>query len=152
MNPDLNLPKFELKIKENEIWDCLRLKYVKLTPEEWVRQNFIYYLMSLGYSKNLMQSEKLVKYNSLNKRCDIIVYDNFGNPQIIVECKAPKIKLSKDTFYQIAKYQSTIKATLLILTNGLQHINAILNHKTQAISIIKETPSISELESLRSNF
>jgi len=152
MDPKLNLPNISLSIKEDKVWDMLRKKYVKLTPEEWVRQHFIHYLIQSGYSKNLMQSEQLVRYNMMSKRCDILVSDNAGAPCLIVECKAPTIKLNEDTFYQIAKYYHVLRAPLLVLTNGLEHIYAILNPKNNKISYLKELPSKQELESLINDF
>ena len=151
--PQLNLPKIEPKLKGDQIWDALRCRYVKHTPEEWVRQHMIGFLCNhLEYSKNLMQSEHTVKYNNMQKRCDIIAFNNTLSPLLIVECKAPQIKLSEDTFYQIAKYNFTIKAPLLILTNGMDHVHALMNPETKSIDFLKELPSKSELESLTHNF
>jgi hypothetical protein len=140
--PILNLPKAELKLKNNHIWDVLRQKYVLHTPEEWVRQHFIHYLIDLGYSKNLMASEKLVKYNNMSKRCDIVAFNNKNETLLIVECKAPHIKLTQDTFFQIAKYNSVLNAKYLILTNGIQHIIAFVDKKNNQISFLKEIPQM----------
>lgn len=138
----LNLPKADLKLLDNQIWDVLRQKYVLHTPEEWVRQHFIHYLMALGYSKNLMASEKLVKYNNMSKRCDIVAFNNKNETLLIVECKAPHIKLTQDTFYQIAKYNSVLNAKYLILTNGIQHIIAFVDKQNNEISFLKDIPTI----------
>jgi len=140
--PMLNLPKADLKLLDNQIWDVLRQKYVLHTPEEWVRQHFIHYLMALGYSKNLMASEKLVKYNNMSKRCDIVAFNNKNETLLIVECKAPHIKLTQDTFYQIAKYNSVLNAKYLILTNGIQHIIAFVDKQNNEISFLKDIPTI----------
>jgi len=138
--PNLNLPKANLKLNDNQIWDVLRQKYVLHTPEEWVRQHFIHFLIELGYSKNLMASEKLVKYNNMSKRCDIVAFNNKNETLLIVECKAPHIKLTQDTFYQIAKYNSVLNAKYLILTNGIHHIIAFVDKQKNEISFLKEVP------------
>lgn len=140
--PMLNLPKANLKLLDNQIWDVLRQKYVLHTPEEWVRQHFIHYLMELGYSKNLMASEKLVKYNNMSKRCDIVAFNNKNETLLIVECKAPHIKLNQDTFYQVAKYNSVLNAKYLILTNGIQHIIAFVDKQNNEISFLKDVPTL----------
>jgi hypothetical protein len=145
MHPMLNLPKAQLKLKDDLIWDTLRKKYVRNTPEEWVRQHFIHYLLNdLLYPIGLMASEKLVKYNNMSKRCDIVAFSNQLNTLLIVECKAPKIKLTQDTFYQVAKYNFTLQAPLLILTNGLQHIVAQINLESKEIKYLDKIPTYQE--------
>ena len=145
MYPALNLPKANLKLKDNLIWDVLRKKYVRHTPEEWVRQHFIHHLLNdLNYPIGLMASEKMVKYNKMSKRCDIVAFSNQLDTLLIVECKAPKIKLTEDTFYQIAKYNFTLKAPLLILTNGLQHIIAHVNSSNNEIQFLEKIPTFKE--------
>jgi len=145
MHPMLNLPKAELKLKDDLVWDVLRKKYVKNTPEEWVRQHFIQYLINdLAYPKGLMASERLVKYNKMSKRCDIVAFSNQLDTLMIVECKAPKIRLTEDTFYQISKYNFTLKAPLLILTNGLQHIAAHIDTDNNEIKYLEKIPTFKE--------
>lgn len=140
--PELNLPKANIKLKDDLIWCVLRNKYIKNTPEEWVRQHFIHYLINeLNYPYGLMASERVVKYNDMSKRCDIVSFSNDLKTVLIVECKAPKVKLTKDVFYQIAKYNFTLKAPLLILTNGIQHIVAHVNSESNEIEFLKEIPS-----------
>lgn len=149
MYPKLNFPTTNLKLKGDKVWDILQSKFVRLTPEEWVRQHMIHFLINEKmFSKNLMQSEYTVKYNNLNKRCDIVVFNNSLKPLIIVECKAPKIKLTEDTFYQIARYHATLRAPLLILTNGIQHINALVSEKSTDIKFLENTPTKEELSAL----
>lgn len=153
MFPTLNLPKANLKLKDNLIWDVLRKKYVNHTPEEWVRQHFIHYLINdLNYPIGLMASEKLVKYNKMSKRCDVVAFSNQLNTLMIVECKAPKIKLTEDTFYQIAKYNFTLKAPILILTNGLQHIVAHIDLNENKIKYLETIPTFEENLKLAGNF
>ena len=146
MYPQLNFPLTQLKLKHKSVWDILQKKYVNLTPEEWVRQHMIHFLINeKGYSKNLMQSEYTVKYNNQNKRCDIVVFNNKLEPVIIVECKAPHITLNENTFFQIAKYYATLKAPLLVLSNGIQHIHAIIDNNTAAVNFLENLPSKSDL-------
>lgn len=140
--PVLNLPKANLKLKQNQIWDILRQKYVLHTPEEWVRQHFIHYLIGLGYSKNLMASEQMVKYNNMSKRCDIVAFNNKNETLLIVECKAPHIKLTQETFYQIAKYNSVLNAKYLVLTNGIHHIVAYVDKQKNEISFLNQLPPV----------
>ena len=149
MYPKLNLPTADLKIQDQKIWDILRKKYVSLTPEEWVRQHYINYMfMNQGYSKNLMKSEYQVKYHTLSKRCDIVFFNKNLKPTVIVECKAPHIRLTEDTFYQIAKYHATLNANLLVLTNGIHHIHALINQKENKIDFIPALPRSQELQEL----
>jgi hypothetical protein len=145
MYPMLNLPKANLKLKDDLVWDVLRKKFVRNTPEEWVRQHFIHYLINdLNYPVGLMAAEKLVKYNKMSKRCDIVSFTNKLSTLMIVECKAPKIKLTEDTFYQVAKYNFTLKAPLLILTNGLEHIAAHIDLKSNEIKFLERLPTYQE--------
>ena len=103
--PKLNLPEVELKTKlvngTTQVFDEVRKRYIIITPEEWVRQHFIHYLSSVkNYPFGLMAVEKLIKYNNVRNRADIVLYDTEGFPTMIVECKAPSIKITKDTFSQ----------------------------------------------------
>jgi hypothetical protein len=122
----LNLPKTELKLsRKNDqiyVWCPIRKKKLVLTPEEWVRQHFIAYLIAeLNISTGRIISEYSLVYNNMSRRADIVVMDEDGKPFIIVECKAPQIALSDKTFFQIAQYQNTIPAKILILSNGINH-------------------------------
>lgn len=149
MYPALNLPPIKVKVKGEEIWDVLRKKYLKLTPEEWVRQHFIQYLIDFKkYPSGRMVSEYQVTYNGMKKRCDIALFNEHLSVDVIIECKAPHINLNEDTFYQIAKYTSVLKAPILILTNGLDHYCAFVNKKNNEMSYLKEIPSFEELKEL----
>ncbi len=123
----LNLPSFAHKISQNEgdlyIYDPFRKAKLKLTPEEWVRQHFLNYLVHhLHYPKGLIHSEIGLQYHKRAKRADIIVYspDN-GEPLILIECKAPFIKISSRTLQQASVYFSQLKPKYIVLTNGMQH-------------------------------
>jgi len=125
MHP-LNLPTYKFKIKSNEnkyvIFDIVRKKYVSLTPEEWVRQHIIHYLINeKKYPISLIAIEKQLTINNLTKRTDILVFNTNGLPHIIVECKAPSIALKQDAFDQIARYNLKLNANFLMVTNGLNH-------------------------------
>ena len=126
-NP-LNLPACEFRIKEEggklSIFDTLRKKFLVLTPEEWVRQHLIDYLIShKRYPKSLFSLERGVRYNQIQKRFDILVLDRIGEPFLLVECKAPEIKLNQKTAEQIAVYNKTIGARFLAISNGVQHLS-----------------------------
>ncbi len=113
----LNLPqyKFNIKSKENKtlIFDEIRKKYIVLTPEEWVRQHFVCYLQhEKNYPISLISVEKQLIINNLKKRFDILVFNRNGQPKIIVECKAPSVKITQDTFDQIARYNLKLNADL----------------------------------------
>ncbi len=123
------------------------MKKLILTPEEWVRQHFIAYLVEeLKISIGRIASEYSLVYNNMNRRADIVVMDEFGKPYIIVECKAPQINLTDKTFFQIAQYQNTIPAKILILTNGVEHLamNLALNDSkfSSELSLLKEWVSV----------
>ncbi|CAN5242824.1 type I restriction enzyme HsdR N-terminal domain-containing protein [soil metagenome] len=122
----LNLPAYDFKVKKSEgkvwIFDSMRKKYVVLTPEEWVRQHFVNFLVQEHhYPKSLFRIEGGLTYNKLLKRSDILIYNREGKPWLLVECKSPTIKMSQRAFNQIAIYNMTIGAKYLAVTNGMVH-------------------------------
>ncbi len=124
------------------IFDVVRKKYLLLTPEEWVRQNFIHYLnKEKKYPLGLMGVEQMVKYNSLKTRADIVMYNTEGKANIIVECKAPDVKITQDTFNQIAKYNSQLKVKYLMVTNGMNHYCCKMDYESNRITFLEEIPS-----------
>lgn len=142
---DLNLPKYQHKIKtENSkktIFDIIRKKYVALTPEEYVRQSFVRFLIEeKKYPKNLLGIEVVVPINGMKKRADIIMLDRHGKVKMITECKAPSIKITQKTIDQIARYNMILKADLLIVTNGLNHFCLQLNPESCKYVFLKEIP------------
>jgi len=142
----LDLPNYPFKIKQEEgnvyIFDEVRKKYLVLTPEEWVRQHFVQYLIrEKGYPKTCIRLEGGLKLNSLQKRTDIVLFNNSGEKILLVECKAPSIKISQDTFDQIARYNIIHKVPLLAVSNGLQHYYCEINHQTKGYKFLKELPS-----------
>ncbi len=144
--PQLNLPNAALKTKlvegTTQVFDVVRKKYFKLTPEEWVRQNFIHYLnIEKNYPMGLMGVEKMIKYNNLQTRADIILYNKEGNPTMIVECKAPDVKITQDTFNQIAKYNFKLKVKILVVTNGMQHFCCEMDYEKNTNCFLNEVPA-----------
>jgi len=126
MMPVLNLPKHEQRISEQDgqqmIFCQVRRKLIVLTPEEWVRQHLISFLnRDLGHPLSLMCIERQVKGGLRHQRADLIVYDPKGNPNILIECKAPHEKLGRQTFFQVGRYNRYITARYLLITNGMQH-------------------------------
>ena len=141
----LNYPSYTFKLKTNEnktlIFDIVRKKYVTLTPEEWVRQHTIHYLFKeKNYPISLMAVERQLKIRTLRKRIDIVSYTNDGIPFLIVECKAPSVQISQDTFDQIARYNLKLEAQILMVTNGISHYYCVMNHKKQAYEFLSELP------------
>ena len=144
--PHLTLPKVALKTKSVEgtiqVFDVIRKKYFVLTPEEWVRQHFIHYLNNeKNYPMGLMGVEKMVKYNDLKTRADIILYTTEGKAKMIVECKAANVKITQDTFNQIAKYNFKLKVPFLVVTNGMQHFCCRMDYENNSISFLEEVPA-----------
>ena len=122
----LNLPPISPSVKKEKgkvwIFDIIRKKYIVLTPEEWVRQHVIHHLIQdFKYPKSLFRIESSLTFNKLQKRSDILIYDREGKPWMLVECKAPGIRLSQKAFNQIAVYNMTIGARFLLVTNGMVH-------------------------------
>lgn len=145
---NLNLPKYSFRIKSKEnklyIFDKIRKKDLVLTEEEWVRQHFLSYLNEdKNYPLSLMAVEKKCTVNNMTKRTDIVVFDKTGSPHIIVECKAPQVQITQQAFDQIARYNMTLNAKFLIVTNGLQHFYCQMDHKAKEYRFLKEIPEYS---------
>jgi hypothetical protein len=141
----LNLTTYNFKFKSSEnktlIFDKLRKKYMVLTPEEWVRQHFVYFLIEeKKYPVSLIAIEKQLTINNLKKRSDILVFNTDGKPEIIVECKAPSIKITQDAFDQIARYNLKLKANYLVVTNGLEHFYCKMDFKKETYIFLKMIP------------
>ncbi|MDP4207751.1 MAG: type I restriction enzyme HsdR N-terminal domain-containing protein [Bacteroidota bacterium] len=124
------------------ILDVIRRKFVTLTPEEWVRQNFIRYLNEeKRYPLSLIAVEAGFSLYKLNKRTDILIFDRAGNPVAMVECKAPEVPITREVFEQIIRYNLKFKLNFLIVTNGLQHYCCRLNHESNTTGFLKEIPA-----------
>ena len=146
----LNLPQYPIKLKEEKgtkyIFDPIRKKYLVLLPEEWVRQNFIQYLINeKSFPSTLIAIEKGLKLNELQKRADIVIYDNKGQPIVLIECKAPKVKINQEVFEQVARYNIVFKVPYLVVTNGIEHYCAKVNFELNSFEFLKELPSYKEL-------
>ncbi|MTI32794.1 type I restriction enzyme HsdR N-terminal domain-containing protein [Xanthovirga aplysinae] len=144
----LNLPDIAPKIKKeglnNLIFDFIRKKYLVLTPEEWVRQHFVHYLVNqLKYPKGLIQLEGGLKYNRLSKRSDIVVFDQLGEAFLLTECKAPSVKITSKVFEQAATYNYSLKAKFVVVTNGLQHFCCQLDYDQSQTVMLDYIPPFS---------
>ncbi|MFQ3333086.1 MAG: type I site-specific restriction endonuclease [Thalassomonas sp.] len=144
--PQLNLPNAGLKTKlvegTTQVFDAVRKKYLVLTPEEWVRQHFIHYLnKEKNYPLGLMGVEQMLKYNTMQTRADIVLYTADGNPNMIVECKAPSVKITQDAFNQIAKYNFKLQVDFLVVTNGMQHFCCAMDYENNKITFLEEVPA-----------
>ncbi len=145
MHP-LNLPTYKFKIKSTKnkyvIFDIVRKKYVSLTPEEWVRQHLIHYLIEeKKYPISLIAIEKQLIINNLTKRTDILVFNSEGMPEIIVECKAPSVKITQHAFDQISRYNLKLNANYLMVSNGLEHFNCKMDTENETYVFLKSLPS-----------
>jgi hypothetical protein len=141
----LNLPSFDVRLRRDgeklRVFDVLRKKYVSCTPEEWVRQHFIHYLISeKGTPAGLIVLEKKIMLNTMTRRPDILVYDKKGKPVMIVECKAPGVEVSQDTLDQIARYNAVIRAPYLVVTNGMKHYCCKMDHERNSYSFLENIP------------
>ncbi len=144
----LNLPAYTCKIKQSQnkfwIYDAIRKKYLVLTPEEWVRQHFINYLVQhLHFPKSLISSERGTTYNTLAKRTDICVYDTAGEVRLLVECKATTVKITEDTVRQATTYNQTVRAPYVVLTNGHEHYCWQVNFESKTTTPLTGIPEYS---------
>jgi len=138
----LNLPMAELKMVRRSgiiyVRCLVRNKEVVLTPEEWVRQHVLNYLIiHAGYPKGMIAVERALSYNGGIKRCDILILHETGSSLMIVECKSPEVKVNEETFYQAAKYDNILNAACLLVTNGLKHVS-FLKSKTESTIHMQE--------------
>lgn len=142
---NLNLPPSDLRIRQSErgieVYDRLRGKWLLLTPEEWVRQNFTSYLINhRGYSANLMANEISISLNSTSKRCDTVIYDHKLKPLVIIEYKEPNIPITQKVFEQIARYNIVLKVRYLMVSNGLKHYCCEVDILNNRFRFLKEIP------------
>ena len=141
----LNFPSYSFRFKNSEnkvsIFDEIRKKFIILTSEEWVRQHVVRFLLEeKKYPKSLINVEKVLKVNGLRKRYDIVVFNPDGSIFVLVECKAPEIKTAQATFDQIARYNMTLKAQYLMVTNGLNHYFCLMDFENEKYEFLKELP------------
>ncbi len=143
----LNLPPFAHQvIRKNGklfIFDILRKKHIYLTPEEWVRQHFIHFLINQhNYPKALMQVEGGLSYNGLPQRTDLVVFDRNGHPFLLVECKDAEVPLSQVVFEQAARYNYVLKAPFLVVVNGLDWFCCRIDHENKTFYFLEEIPAL----------
>ncbi len=146
----LNLPQYEIKISEKcgkrMIFDFLRRKYVALTPEEWVRQHFVHYLVEhKGYPKGLIGNEIELQIGAKRLRCDTILYNKMARPQMIIEYKAPTIPIQQKVFQQISVYNLLLKVDYLIVSNGIQHYCCKMDYENQKCLFLEDIPDYEKL-------
>jgi hypothetical protein len=151
--PLLDFPKYNFTIKASDkgkdgfkIFDKIRLKYVTLTPEEWVRQHLVTYLYTdLGFPKGLIAIEKGITINDLYKRFDALVYNLNHTPAILIECKAPSVQLNQDVFDQAARYNYALRVPYLMVSNGLQTYLTAVDHAACTYHFFEKVPAYMEL-------
>ena len=141
----LNFPTYSFRFKNSEnkvsIFDEIRKKFILLTPEEWVRQHVIQFLLqNKKYPKSLINVEKLIKINDLNKRYDGVVFQPNGEIFLLIECKGPEVPISQHTFDQIARYNLVLKAKYLMVTNGMNHYFCQMDFENEKYVFLKELP------------
>ncbi len=141
----LNLPAYEFRIKtegaKKYIFDLVRRRFVLLTPEEWVRQHFIRYLIEeKKYPTSLMAVEKQITLNGKLFRFDLLVYRRTGQPLLIAEFKAPNVKITQETFDQVVRYNMALKVERVVVSNGKQHFVCEINYKENSYRFLKEVP------------
>jgi hypothetical protein len=146
----LNLPPYPFKITEANgqltLFDELRKKTIIITPEEWVRQHFVQYLINQKhYPKTLMRLEGGLSFNGMARRTDIVVFNPAGQKILMVECKAPSVSINQKVFDQIARYNMTHKVSLLAVSNGLQHYYCHIDHQQSAYNFIADLPDYRDI-------
>ena len=145
----LNLPEYDFRIKTEDgktvIFDGIRKKFVVLTPEEWVRQNFIQYLITeKKYPESLMAVEKQIVVNHNQRRFDLLVYSRNGQPLLIAEFKAPNVKITQETFDQVVRYNMSLRVEKVVVSNGLQHFACEIDYSKNSYSYLPEIPEYCE--------
>ena len=141
----LNLPVYTFRTTQKEgrkfIFDAFRRRWVKLTPEEWVRQNFVRYLIEeKHFPASLMAIERSLRFNRQDFRADAVVFSSDGNPLLIVECKAPEVKITQKVFDQIVRYNFEFQVDFLIVTNGLSHFCCKIDKNKLTYEFLMEIP------------
>lgn len=141
----LNFPRYSFRFKNSEnkiaVFDVLRKKFVSLTPEEWVRQHVVNYLLrEKKVPQSLLNVEKQLKVNSILKRYDLLVYNSDGSIHLVVECKAASVPITQETFDQIARYNLALNAKYLMVTNGLQHYYCQMDYEQEKYHFLPELP------------
>lgn len=146
----LNLPVFDAKIAvrngKKVIFDVIRRRYVVLTPEEWVRQHFVHFLLAYkGYPQALMANEVQLQLNGTKKRCDTVLYWRDLTARMIVEYKAPEVEITQAVFDQITRYNMVLKVDYLVVSNGMRHYCCRMDYERNSYTFLKDIPDYSSL-------
>ena len=147
---ELNLPKYGIKIANENghqtIFDVLRRKYVALTPEEWVRQHFVHYLIEhKGYPQALMANEIQLAIGNKKLRCDSVLYDRSLKPRMIIEYKAPTVNITQKVFDQITIYNMLLHVDYLVVSNGIKHYCCRMDYENQNYLFLDDIPNYQEI-------
>lgn len=146
----LNLPSFEAKIRttngKKSIFDVIRRRYIALTPEEWVRQHFVHFLINhKQFPSALLANEVAINLNGTKKRCDTVLYRKDLTARVIVEYKAPQIEITQEVFDQITRYNMALKVDYLIVSNGINHYCCKIDYSTLTYRFLQDIPNYTEL-------
>ena len=149
----LNLPPYAFRTFQKEgkslIFDAFRHRWVRLTPEEWVRQNFVRYLVEeKHYPASLISVERSLRFNRQDFRADAVVFSTAGRPLLVVECKAPEVAVSQKVFDQIVRYNVEFQVDYLIVTNGLSHYCCKMDKLNQSYDFLREIPDYREINEI----
>ncbi len=144
--PRLNLPEMPVKVRmegdRKQIWDPTRKRFVVLSPEEWVRQHFVHYLIrKKRVPASLIAVEMGFKLNGMQKRSDLVIHTRMGVPWLIVECKASDVKINQAVFDQIARYNMALQVAYLVVTNGMEHYCCKMDHANESWNFIPDIPA-----------
>jgi type I site-specific restriction endonuclease len=147
---ELNLPKYKFRFEKREnqvfIFDTIRKRFILCTPEEWVRQHLIqFFMQEKAVPSGFISIEKEVHINGLKKRYDALIADKHGNPIVLIECKAPSVKISQTVFQQIAEYNLHFRVPYLFVSNGLSHYICKIE-ENNTIKFLKTMPQYSDLQ------
>ena len=151
--PILSFPKYEFRFSSGnadgqrlKIFDIVREKYVVLTPEEWVRQHLVHYLLNEKlFPRSLMSVEKMLKVNGLNRRYDLVAYSRNHLPSVLAECKSPFVAITQEAFDQAARYNLSTAANYFVLSNGLNTFCCTMDHERKQYQFLKEIPLFANL-------
>jgi len=142
----LSFPTYDFRFRNDNgrttVFDEIRRKFVVMTPEEWVRQHVVQFLMTdRGFPKSLINVEKMLRVNGLTRRYDVVVFNPDGSIRVLVECKAPEVAITQSVFDQIARYNLTMDAEFLMVTNGLSHYYCKLDYENSRYEFLPELPT-----------
>ena len=146
----LNLPKTELKVTtkdgKQQVYDILRRKFVALTPEEWVRQLFVHYLIQhKGYPAECIGNEVSIMLGRTKKRCDSVVYGQNAQPIMIIEYKSPQTEITQQVFEQVSRYNIKLKVRWLVVSNGMQHYCCHIDYESGTYQFVKDIPPYNDI-------